>query len=617
MASVTIQKHNETVSLNSSGTNTYSVTFNQCTGVTAYQSGGTLNLRTVSLSGSVLTVGWNVDYSSGAVAGRSTLVVVEARDANSKIVRDVMAFTQTGGAYNLSVSGPMNIEGNSLSNSYSIISSIGTSGSFAAYPESSWLSLYSLTKTGANTLTLMLNSTENNADPRYGVVRIEQTYSFQPYKTVLYMVITQGTYTPATSVLKYSPNSANLSYNSGSFTSTAPTMQNVGSLGIQSRTGTISISSASIDPGSGKLIVNYGANTGDTVLSSTIIVSGTGLNGTITTSFYLTQGSYSSAVNPIWKTTTVEVAGASYMDYTISTDGVVIYSGRAYQMPGEDNISFEINEIARDYIDNTIWWRDGYQTPVGWQRTFTVDLGSGSGGDYIFTKDWSYEERNYASNDFISLNDPIINEVPAGCFVPICVFSPKKAGYVGFTYTSTAGTVYSPYYVNLNDPRQARYFFTSSPGYKYGFSGNTVVKNEIYKGAADCKTRYVLYYENAYGGVDVIPIQGNAIATDKITSYTTKNAVRVPSRDFSYRRYLNQIDKTWALNTGYLSDEQASKMHHLIESTQVLLYDIQEADVYPVVIDDSSLEYKTYKNQGRKFFLYSFTVKESQSKIRK
>lgn len=58
-------------------------------------------------------------------------------------------------------------------------------------------------------------------------------------------------------------------------------------------------------------------------------------------------------------------------------------------------------------------------------------------------------------------------------------------------------------------------------------------------------------------------------------------------------------------------------MHHLIESTMVYLYDIAADEIYPVVIDENSLTYKTYKNQERKFFNYTFKVRESQDKIRK
>lgn len=597
MAKVTIETHNATVQA-TSGRSIFNVSYSGCTAQSATVSGGTFT-PTVSLSSGNLVVQWEANTSG---AGRGCIIILTASNGAT----DVMAFNQQGTSYNLNISGPRDIEGDLGTGTYSIQSTIN--GTFGVYSESSWLTVQSVTKTGSNTGSAVFSYPQNNGDPRYAVVRAVLSFQFNPYSSTYYMVITQGTYVQRESTLVYTPNSANVGYNGGTYTSPAPTMQNVTGLTVRSVSGDMDIQSVDIDSSNGVLVIVYGANNAGGNKSATISVRGTGVSGYVSTSFYLYQGTYTYLVNPIWKTTVVEVAGQGYVDYTVSTEGDVIYSGRAYQMPGDENINFELNEIVRDYVDNYLWWRGGYQTPSGWQRTFTIELGNGGGGDYIFTKDWSYEELGYSTNSFICLNEPIINEIPAGCYVPVCVFSPQKAGNTSFTRNGT-----SVYTANLNNPRQARYLFVSAPGYKYGYTGD----NNVYKGAADCKTRYVLYYENAYGGIDAMPVQGNATLTDKITAYTTKNAVRVPSTSFSYRRYLNEIQKTWEFKTGYLSDEQASRMHHLIESTMVYVYDIETDTLYPVVIDETSLTYKTYKNQGRKFFNYSFKCRESQDKIRK
>lgn len=607
MAKVTIETHNATVQA-SSGRSIFNVAYSGCTAQSATVSGGNFT-PTVSLNASgQLVVEWQANTSG---AGRGCIITVTASNGAS----DVLAFNQQGNSYNVSMSGPRDIEGEEANNSYQISSNVG--GSVSVVSESSWVSVNSVTKTAVNNATAVLSVTRNNGDPRFGVVKCTWNMQFNPYNIIYYMVLTQGTYVVAESSLVYTPNSANVGYNGGTYTSPAATMQNVTGLTVRNVSGDMDIQSVDIDSSNGVLVVVYGANNGSGNKSATISVRGTGVSGYISTSFYLYQGTYSYMVNPIWKTTVVEVAGQGYVDYTVSTEGDVIYSGRAYQMPGEENINFELNEIVRDYVDNYLWWRGGYQTPAGWQRTFTLTLGNGGGGDYIFTKDWSYQEKNYSSTSLICLNEPIIKEIPAGCFVPVCVFSPQRVGDVSFVYTNTQGNTPLAYGVHLDNPRQARYLYVSTPGYKYGFEGGGISNRDVYRGAADCKTRYVLYYENAYGGIDALPVQGNATATDKITAYTTKNAVRVPSTSFSYRRYLNEIQKSWEFKTGYLSDEQASRMHHLIESTMVYVWDIETATLYPVVIDETSLTYKTYKNQGRKFFNYSFKVRESQDKIRK
>ena len=604
MAKVTIETHNVTTQA-TSGRSTFQVSYSGCTAASVVASAGTMSFTSLSLNASGYIVAeWQANTST---AERATFIIVTANVTGGGTVKDVLAFNQLGtGAYSANISGPRDLEGDMGSGTYTI--STGAGGRYGAYSDSSWLSVESVTKTGVAQGNMVLSWDRNNGDARYGLVRFVLDFDLNPYRAYYFMVITQGTYVTQESSLSYNPNTAAVGYNAGTYTSAPAVMSNVTSLTVRNVSGSMDITSVDIDSNSGALVIVYGANNGSTNLDATITVRGMGTNGYITTSFYLTQGTYKFAVNPIWQTTTVDVAGLPYVDYTVSTEGDVVYSGRAYQIPGTDEISFELNEICRDYVDNYLWWREGYQTPSGWQRKFVVEMSNGGGGDYVFTKDWSYVDLGYSTNSVICLNDPIIKDIPVGCFVPVCIFSPQRAGNTSFTRNGT-----SVYTVNLNDARQARYLFTSSQGYKYGYSGH----NEIYRGAADCKTRYVLYYENAYGGIDAMPIQGNSLLTDKLTSYTMKNAVRVPSTSFSYRRYLNQITKSWQFHTSYLLDDQASKMHHLLESCMVYVWDIEEAKLFPVVIDESSVQYKTFKNQGRKFFNYSFTCRESQDKIRK
>ena len=613
MAHISLQTHNLAELGASSGQTTIPIALDAgCTLVDAYASGGTLTPRDVRLSGNNLILEW---YANTTSTGVATIIVVEAQDGQGNTIYDYLAFNQTGRQYNLTATGTKDVEGDMGSLTYAISSNVDAG--FGVVSQSSWLTIQSVTKLGGNSGNAIITFPKNTGEPRSGIVMFEMTFQYNPYRSVYYVVITQGTYVPATSTLSYNPNSANVNYAAGVHTSPAATMDNVGGLTVRSVSGTMDIQSVDIDSSNGSLVVRYGANQTGDQLYANILVRGTGVSGYISTTYYLYQGTYSYLVSPIWKTTTVDVAGSNYVDYTVSTEGLTVYSGRAYQMPDSDNISFELNEIVRDYIDNYLWWRQGYQTPSGWQRKFTVDMSNGSSGEYIFTKDWSYVEKNYSSTPLICLNEPIINEIPAGCFVPVCVFSPQRAGDVSFVHTATQGAPQTAYSVHLDNPRQARYLFVSSPGYKYGFQSGTLSDTEVYKGVAACQIRYALYYENAFGGIDAMPIQGNATLTDKITAYTTKNQVRIPSTTFSYRRYLNEIQKTWEFKTGYLSDEQASRMHHLIESTMVYVYDMQTATLYPVVIDETSLVYRTYKNQGRKFFNYSFKVRESQDKIRK
>ena len=87
--------------------------------------------------------------------------------------------------------------------------------------------------------------------------------------------------------------------------------------------------------------------------------------------------------------------------------------------------------------------------------------------------------------------------------------------------------------------------------------------------------------------------------------------------EFENVNYMNEIKPAWELNTHYLVDSQSSKMHELVESTCVYLYDAEEQTYTPVVMTDKKLEYKTFYNQGRKFYTYTINVEESQSKERR
>lgn len=125
---------------------------------------------------------------------------------------------------------------------------------------------------------------------------------------------------------------------------------------------------------------------------------------------------------------------------------------------------------------------------------------------------------------------------------------------------------------------------------------------------------YALYYVNKYGAIDSLLVAGKSTQTDnqKHLSYT-KN-VEPLSTQFGKTNYLNEITETWTLNTGLLTEDQASRMHHLLESNYVWLYNIDKETFTPVNITNKSVDYKTYHNQDKKFPSYSITVESSQQK---
>lgn len=129
---------------------------------------------------------------------------------------------------------------------------------------------------------------------------------------------------------------------------------------------------------------------------------------------------------------------------------------------------------------------------------------------------------------------------------------------------------------------------------------------------------YCLYYLNAYGGWDAFLIEGKVTKTDgnKFHDYDTlpSNTSITPEKN----RYLVETETTWKLNTGWLTDDEAARLaKHLLTSPNVIMHDLVENELIPVVIKTNSAEYKTYKNQNRKLVAYSFEVTRAKTHLRR
>ena len=133
----------------------------------------------------------------------------------------------------------------------------------------------------------------------------------------------------------------------------------------------------------------------------------------------------------------------------------------------------------------------------------------------------------------------------------------------------------------------------------------------------DCVSNYVLYYRNALGGIDLFPVTGKVIKSNDIEHLTINKKYDNRTLNFGKTNYENILTERWQLYSGRLTDQQSKLMHHLINSTYVYLYDIQADKFTPVVITDTEMEYKTYKNNNNKMVYYTINVEASQTKYRR
>lgn len=265
---------------------------------------------------------------------------------------------------------------------------------------------------------------------------------------------------------------------------------------------------------------------------------------------------------------------------------------------------------------------------------YSVGSGTGNASTTIQTSGCTYDHFTYITGGSFSVtatsgpNNTIVFTYPEN------PTTSARTGYVYFTFYDSDGNTYGPQTITFNqqagsspgpgpdpetgyvlttltisDQEQHRYFVEARPGITYSAAG------QYYKTVLACEARYSLYYVNSYGGVDVLPFKEKGWKkSDTVTRFNYSRSFRNNTLEFENVNYMNEIKASWELHTGWMSDESSQRMHELVESTIVYLYDAEEKTYTPVVMTDKKLEYKTYHNQGRKFYNYTVNVEESQSK---
>ena len=126
-----------------------------------------------------------------------------------------------------------------------------------------------------------------------------------------------------------------------------------------------------------------------------------------------------------------------------------------------------------------------------------------------------------------------------------------------------------------------------------------------------------LYYLSSRGSWEAFLIEGLVKRTDKYTQQDYYKAFDNTTIEFGRRRFLTDIKRTWELNTGWLSDEEAYAVAtDIFPSTQVYLHLLDDDEILPVVITDTQAEHKTYENQKYQLVSYKINVEASQSASR-
>lgn len=309
------------------------------------------------------------------------------------------------------------------------------------------------------------------------------------------------------------------------------------------------------------------------------------------------------------------VTSDNSIDYTITCDGEMIFSGKAYKRPGATNIVFSIGDICASFLSSSVdlsgITTEFVQIPE-MARTFTVQNEQSADllATVIFSNDWSYKGStpNFASDPVQRKIDP--RQLLLASMYEVSKVTVQTEGSAPQTQTLYDGDAASGLAcvdTALLSNATAVTISANSTG------GSSTMTYDVVKPCA----RYVLYYVNAFGGWDSLLMAGNDKRVDKYTRATYKK-VYSPANlsDRGTVNYRNDIERTISLVTDWLTDEESSRMHHLFGSTNVLLHDLVDDIIRPVTITAKSWTEKTFRNNGAKLVNYQIDVTIAQDFVR-
>lgn len=350
--------------------------------------------------------------------------------------------------------------------------------------------------------------------------------------------------------------------------------------------------------------------------SITLLLSTT--SGTKTYTIKVTQSAFET--HPIWRSYPVKIdTRLSYVNYEVRTGGETIYSGKAYAMPNSEYAEVDMSKICASHLNSSM--EHFFTNPTDFcenesVKSFELYVNGQVYGSFLFFNSYSYKDNpGYTDdgNNVIILWDPIRRVYDERQYVILSFFAPINTSTYEYTFSFAKNNPMSlvpkrgvfegkkQYTVLMKVP-------SSGADYISAFAEKIPITKTC------CK--YCLYYQNAIGGWDSLLIHGTDKQTDKIGSYKAVKPIDNTTKEFGTKKYINIITPTYKLNTDLLTDDEASRMHNLIESTEVYLHDLENDTVIPVNITNSTCEYKTFSNNGKKKFNYTIECEFAQPKMR-
>lgn len=339
------------------------------------------------------------------------------------------------------------------------------------------------------------------------------------------------------------------------------------------------------------------------------------------------------ALAPIWKDYPVTLGTSSlYEDFEIhlgDDTGPLIYAGRSYTRPGESDPVARINDICAGYLAGTLPDLGSRFTPMQVSETFSVVVGGTEVDAVTFINDWSYDTaKNWTAGDVLS--DPINGYLDPRQWLVFSVLSGQTSINVTLAFddgTTSVVAVPVAFSADFNDDFNGDYAQADDPSK----SGTAVLDLSPFTGLVSVSflgvtllvrdnacAKYAVYYTNAYGGWDSFLLDGNDTLVDGLTRHTIEQDY--DNTDLSgrgIRDYAIEVAPEWTLRTGLLTDDESSRMHHLLNSANVYLCELATGEFRPVVLTDGEAARQTFKGNGKRPNQYTFNARLAQERVRR
>lgn len=342
------------------------------------------------------------------------------------------------------------------------------------------------------------------------------------------------------------------------------------------------------------------------------------------------------AAVPIWKDNYVSLGSTDGTLFRIranSSSGTIIYTGKAFLRPGESTLSVRINDICAVYLSNVLpFMSDAEFSSITLPMKFYIQKSTNNGSTWSavtnvqFLYDWSYDYDYDVST--MGMSFPINSKADSRQWITYTAYNVNSVTATITYKDGSTSSVTIP--VSVSQDFNSDFNSDFARSVRAAGSGTAVfslttwnniasitIGSTTYEVTSDCSS-YVLYYLNAYGGWDSLLIEGTDLEQDTIARSVM--AMEYDNRSIQNRgtrNYVNEITKGFTLHTGILSDTESKRMHHLINSSNVYLYDIAQGEMIPVIVTDTALQYRTYKNNGNKVVSYAVNVQVAQDRVRR